>query len=657
MAIYRNVVVDIPVGAYIEKSDQSVFVKDLNVYDPVNQYNRVKHTIIGRAIDATRMYPNHNFRIRYPAEYQKASGETGQPEILRVGFYAVVLSVIERTGLYQCLSDTMGIEQANLILDFCMFSILNHSSVADGFQPAMKDHMIFSRVLKSGKDLSLFFNQDENEQRIEKFKSKWGEACKLRGIEDVWLAIDGSNNDCAAENSELAERGHAKSGKDVSIVSYMYAVDCKDGSPITFDVYRGGCVDSKAVLKMIGWLNAYQIKVKGVVVDRGFATKDVLEQLDSQGIKYVAMLKGDTNAHKEMLEKYASVISRRYDYVLDKFNDGKKLTDRQALPGKLFLKNDNVMYGITSEKKVKLFGSHNYEAYVSLVFDGSNGEERQQNWFKKVSNAALNLQSQIDAGKSSASVPSGFENYLEIRDFDGEKVVVVKREQVQIKGDGKGFSSLATSDRMEASEANRIYTLRNSVEEDFAIAKTQLGYSKTGTHTDSGIKTKLAIGFIASIIRSELLKAARASHLATNKIIKELNFITLHADSSDRYFACHTENERQKLFLKECGVVPSDLDRIAEAENIRRSSPEPNPFHKFPHSEETVKRGRGRPKGTTKKSSEAGNDNAGNNEKRTRGRPKGSKNKKTATGDTAQQNVEQKKRGRPKGSKNKPKSQ
>ena len=35
MPIYRNVVVDIPPGGYIEKSDQSVFVKDKNEYDPV----------------------------------------------------------------------------------------------------------------------------------------------------------------------------------------------------------------------------------------------------------------------------------------------------------------------------------------------------------------------------------------------------------------------------------------------------------------------------------------------------------------------------------------------------------------------------------------------------------------------------------------------
>jgi hypothetical protein len=41
--------------------------------------------------------------------------------------------------------------------------------------------------------------------------------------------------------------------------------------------------------------------------------------------------------------------------------------------------------------------------------------------------------------------------------------------------------------------------------------------------------------------------------------------------------------------MKECGVVPSDLDRIAEAENKRLTSKEPNSFHKFP--EHSAKRG------------------------------------------------------------------
>ena len=575
MPIYRNIVVDIPSKCYIEKKDQSVFVKDRNEYDPAVKYNRVSHVIIGRAIDKTRMYPNHNFRMRYPEAFQQAAGEPQLKSIKRMGMYAVVLALLEKNSMYRCLHETMGIESANLILDFCMYSILHHSAVSDHFRTAMSEQLLFSRNLKSGKDLSSFFNQDENIERLERFKTEWAGACKKRGIKNVWLAIDGSNNDCAAD-ADIAERGYAKSKKDVPVVSYLYAVDSSDGTPISFDVYRGSRVDSKAVMKMIGWLKAYEMNVKGVVVDRGFATKDVLEMLDSNELQYVAMLKGDTNAHKTMLAEYASKISRQFEFMLDRYDNSGK-TDNV----RVFSSNDNVYYGISSEDKVKLFKQHKYKAYVSLIFDGQNGEERQQNWFKKVSNAAVDLQNRLNSGED-AKVPKEFEKSMEIQQNEGRKTVLINMEKVQIYGDQKGFSSLATSEKMSAGRANEIYTMRSSVEADFAIVKTQLGYGKTGVHSETGIKTKISIGFIASVIRNELLKAAKKAGLPTNKIAKEINYITMGLNQSDRYFVSHTESKKQKEFLKECGVLPADLDRIAEAENKRISSKEPNPFHKFP---------------------------------------------------------------------------
>ena len=74
MAINRNVVVTVPDDAYVEKN-ANVFIKDKNEYDPLKQYNRVKHTIIGRAIGNGKMYPNSNFRLRYPAIFEEMSGE------------------------------------------------------------------------------------------------------------------------------------------------------------------------------------------------------------------------------------------------------------------------------------------------------------------------------------------------------------------------------------------------------------------------------------------------------------------------------------------------------------------------------------------------------------------------------------------------------
>ena len=241
--------------------------------------------------------------------------------------------------------------------------------------------------------------------------------------------------------------------------------------------------------------------------------------------------------------------------------------------------------------------------------------------------------------------------------MDGKKVAFVNTEKVQAMGERKGFFTLASSKALTAKESNEIYVLRNSSEEQFSMVKSQLGYDTTGTHYTEGIKAKLTLAFISAVIRNELVKACCESGLSTNRMTNELNQICMHMNGKDEYFVCHTENQRQILLMKACGVLPRDLDRIAEAENKRLSSAEPDPFHRYPaytEGNESSRKGSGRPKGSknriTKKAVETMPE-----EKRKRGRPPGSKNKKTIEMETQGAEMSAKRKpGRPKGSPNKP---
>ncbi len=653
MAIYKNVIVDIPDEAYVEK-DATVFVKDRNEYDPIKRYNRVKHTIIGRSIGNGRMYPNHNFRLRYPALFEKASGEKLPRQTKKIGLYTIVLSLVEKNGLYDALIRSYGIENANMILDFSMYSILHHSCVADQYSSRMEDQLLFSADLWSPSKLCRFFNKEITEEKTSRFRKMWAGKCRERDICGAWIAIDGSNNDCEAQRADIAEQGKAKSHKNGTVVSYMYAVDSRNGDPITFSIYRGGRVDCKAVMEMVGWLKAYDIEVKGAIVDRGFATKDVLDLFDQNGIGYVAMLKGDTLAHTAMVERYAGKIRMQYEYMLGRYRPEGKTTETA--------KDARTLYGTEEPEKVRLFSSHDYKAYASLIYDSANGGERQEAWFKKVSNTAMEIQQALEQGKKVA-IPKKYADCIRIEETYGKRTVIVDTDKVQAKGDRKGFYCLASSHAMTAKEANDIYTLRNSSEEQFSMVKSQLGYGTTGTHYTEGIKAKLALAFIAAVIRNELVKACKHKDqsLSTNRAIQEMNQICMYMNGKEEYFICHTENQRQIVFMKACGVHPNDLERIAEAENKRMASPEPDPFHQYPvHTTEDqpVRKGPGRPKGSKNRISKK-NGESEIKEKRKPGRPPGSKNKKTLEKEAAneQQQVARRGPGRPKGSRNKPKAE
>lgn len=652
MAIYRNVIVDVPDGAYVEK-DATVFVKDKNEYDPLKQYNRVKHTIIGKSIGNGRMYPNHNFRLRYPTVFEEASGGNLPKQTKKIGFYTTVLSLVERTGLYEALIKSYGIENANMMVDFSMYSILHHSCAADQYPSVMKDQLLFSSSIWNGPRLSQFFNHELTEEKTSSFRKIWAGKCSKRDISEAWIAIDGSDNDCEAQKAVIAESGKAKSHRNVSIVSYMYAVDSRSGDPITFSVYRGGRVDCKAVIEMTGWLTAYDIKVKGVIVDRGFATNEVFELFEHNGIDYVAMLKGDVKAHTTMVEMNANKIRMQYEYMLGKYQSGGNTGTATE-----FIMDSKTLYGTEATEKIPLFSSHDYKAYVSLLYDSANGLDRQEIWFQKVSNTALQIQRQLTSGKS-ARVPKEYADCIAIEERSGKKVVLVNEEKVQEKGERKGFYSLASSQALTAKAANEIYVLRNSSEEQFSMVKGQLGYNATGTHYEEGVRAKLTLAFISAIIRNELVKACRESALSTNRMINELNQICMHMNGKDEYFACHTENQRQISFMKACGVLPKDLDRIAEAENKRLASIEPDPYHRYPvHTVdgENAHRGPGRPKGSRNKIPKKVVESPAESGRKKPGRPPGSKNKKTLAKEALAEKANVKRSpGRPKGSRNKPK--
>jgi hypothetical protein len=651
MPIFRNVIVGVPKEAYVEK-DATVFVKDKNEYDPQTKYNRVKHTVIGRAIGDGRMYPNHTFRLRYPTIFGEASGEKLPRQTKKIGFYTAILSIVERTGLYDALSKSYGIENANMAVDFSMYTIIHHSCVAEQYPGAMEDQLLFSSSLWNQSRISRFFNNEISEERTSVFRKIWAGKCRERDLSEAWIAIDGTNNDCEAQKAEIAEPGKAKSQKNISIVSYMYAVDSRNGDPITFSIYRGGRVDCKAVIEMIGWLTAFDIRVKGVIVDRGFATKDVFELFDQNGINYVAMLKGDAKAHTVMLDRYADKIRMQYKYMLGKYN-----ASGCANSATEYATDSNVLYGVSEAEKAQLFSAHDYEAYVSLIYDGANGGKRQETWFKKVSNAALRLQRQLDLGKN-AGIAKEYAGYISISEMGGRDVALVHEEKVQESGCRKGFFTLASSEALDAMEANELYTLRNSSEVQFSMVKSQLGYDTTGTHYANGIKAKLALAFISAVIRNELVKASRESALSTNRMVNELDQLCMHMDSKDQYFVCHTENQRQIAFMKACGVLPKDLDSIAEVENRRLASIEPNPYHRYPENPEgdpPPRKGPGRPKGSENRIKKAAAEGV-YGEKKKPGRPPGSKNKKTLEEALEAEALVKRKPGRPKGSRNKPKS-
>ena len=502
--------IPIPDGGYVNHADGRVFIF-LSDAVPTRQSRRM---VIGHATSESTMHPNDNYRYYFPNLWEENYGDREKHEhALRAGLYALSLGIGYKTGLYEGLQVAYGPMYANFLMDYAMYSILERSDVAMDFRDRMKGSVLFSKEAKSDAWISEFFTMKITAAMNDDFRSRWLKQCREKGITEAWLCIDGSNNDCEADKCELAEPGHAKSGHSGSIISYMYAVT-DNGIPLTYIVYNGGKNDSIAFQKMVSLLADHEIRVKGLIIDRGFCTRSVVERLEREKYDYVLMLTSNTMAYGEMVADHAEEIRWKVRYASHKKG----------------------LFGISEKRKI--FRDDTKEAFVTLFYDGLNGSQRAVRLIEKVVNAREKLEESAAKGKVSA-VPESVRSYLKVKK-EGEKVqVICDYDRWQKDVDGKGFCAMASSMDLHPNELDRVYHLRDASETQYAIIKTQLGYHATRSHSTEGVQNRFAACFIAAILRSELVRSSRGISDETSAILRELDGIRLMLTQGGVYQAVH----------------------------------------------------------------------------------------------------------------------
>lgn len=613
--------IPIPDKCYINASDGRVFIMN---YD-ANHVRR--RTVIGHATSETTMHPNDTFRFLFPSLWKENYGEESlRPYELHAGLYAATLGIGYQTNIYPILHQVYGPLYGNAIMDYSMYSIMDRSDTTQLFPDRMADQVLYSGKTYSDSWYSELFGAKMTPDLNHKFRLEWLQQCAKGGANTVWISIDGSNNDCHVQGSDLAEHGKAKSRSSSRIVSYIWAVSASDGKPVTWYVNDGSVSDSKAFQTVEALLTSCGIKIEGVIIDRGFCSHEVIKTLKEDGRDYILMLKSDTYGHTAMMSQYADTIRWKVPYAI----------------------NDSGVFGITDRKQV--FSQHKDEAYISLYFDASNGTDRSITLIRKVREAGREAAKSAQEGKKPV-IPQELKSYLSVTKDGKAYKIEYNYDAWQKAVDCKGFSSIASSFNPGAGEINRLYHLRDASEKQFMVMKSQMGFDTTRVHSDNSIESRFAVCFIAAVLRSELMRNCRALGFDTNRMIREMNRITFVLMLNNTYKSISNHTARQKQLLKELGIIETDFPVFVADVNARLSSPISSQIHRL--AEDPKRNQRKKPGPVPKKAVEEVKP------KRGPGRPKGSKNKKTLEREAAETAVAKTKikrgPGRPKGSKNKPK--
>ncbi len=558
------------------------------LYDRDKGYAKPRQTTIGHQCpgSATTMYPTTQYARIFPSLWEKVSAERVKPSVRKVGMFSACQAVNSLTGIKDILDQVYGADYADALMDFAMYSIIHHMNEASAFSCRMGQELTYSKEPHSDSFYSRLFEEGMPKDLELLFRRRWAIRCREDGDDTVWLCIDGSNDDCHSTGVEIGEKGHAKSGKDTNIVSFTYAVT-PEGKPVTYDVYRGGLVDAKAMRAVLDFLRDCGIRVAGVILDRGYCNAGALRYLAGQGLSYVIMVKGAPEGYEKMVEECARKIKMNAEFLIPH----------------TFL--------FACQQPVRLFRDYDHQDYLTLFFDYRNAGERVTALLKNLYTEMDRIEGCIRKG-GRPDVDKKYRKLLLVSESDPPQVTVNPKE-LQAMMDEKGLYGIVTSSEMTPREVHELYVSRSASETQYRLIRTQLGYGTIRVSCTAGVRARFSAGFLASILQYEIEKAARELGRNANRMVCELERVEAQK-LNDVYTYSHVENERLKKFFH---LLQADAEELIEEsirfENDRLAGRVPAPRH----------RKTGPKKGTHRKKY----DTEGNEIPRKSGVPKGTKRK------------------------------
>ena len=540
--VYDNLPpIPIPEDAYVNSNDGRVFVYILDAD------SNKKQKVIGYVTneDDRLMVTNTFFRDFYPKIW--ADSYPSEPEKqyeLSIGLYALVLSVISDTKLQDALHSSYGQKHANAILDYSMFQIKDKSSATQLYEDTMYSEVLFAKQLYSDSWYSGFFKTAVGPDDHYLFRTLWMKEIAGRGVKSVWLCIDGSNNDCQLSDGDMAESGKAKShNTNKKIVGYMFAISATDGRPVTYIDYEGSVPDSKAFQTMATFLSGYGINVEGVILDRGFPTENVLQTIEHFKWKYVVMLPQDNHGHQCMMKEHGNEIRWRSMYLV----------------------GEEGLFGAADVKR--LFTTHDRTSRICLYFDGVSGSKQSVKLNRAIIAEKKRIEDAFASGKKNISAANGLKKYLNVD--NKQRTVEPRYAEWDRAMSAKGFYSIAVSEGITPEQADRLYGLRSYSESVYSILKSQEGNDTTRVHSEKGLKSKIAISFITTIIRTEILIKCRGLGLDTNVMLKKLDRIKLLLMGNGTYNFVKNLTRQQTDLFEAYGINNDSFYEYARQVNKR----------------------------------------------------------------------------------------
>ena len=587
-----------------------VYLTVQKVYIKNKQYNNNKRIAIGK-LDyklppnwketgkrPTQMIPNDNYADYFPEykwcdeeEAERVPPDTASTENIeiddfeppfsdsvKVGSYLIIKATIKKLKLRELLASSFTETEINRIFDFVSYMVINEDNSALHFSGYAFEHALF----ETGKGISdetlgrLFGTIDVN--KINTFMNKWNESImeghKKSDVKKVYLSADGTNSSSQAGQIDLVEYGASKIEDGNPIINMMLIVDMLSKLPISYDMYNGSINDMSECTYMLNKILEMNYMAFGIILDRGFFSKENIEYFDEHHLDFIIMAKGWKRFIRNVVLEVVSTFENKQKYYIPRYG----------------------VYGTTT--KGELFDAERYiHVYFNpdMVGKEQNAQrEKIENWENKLVKLKQ-TQEHVDL-RSLKYIEDFFDIKFYEKKDENDKVLkrtIVdfnrKEDEIDKEFSLSGHFVIVTSEEMDAKTALFAYKSRDINEKLNAVSKSFLGNTSYRVSDKDHLKGKGFFVFLGMIIRQSIFlslqkeedkKGKPVQLFEVPRAIDELEKISVIKYANGKYSQRVPLTRAQKTIIKAFGYSNSTatetIKQVAERltsvmENAKKS--------------------------------------------------------------------------------------
>jgi transposase len=414
--------------------------------------------------------------VSVPAHDSYSTTEIAGSQIKEFGSFYLFREIAARIGLLATLEKVFP-EAWRDIFDLACFLVSNGEpfmycqdwlSKTEAF-PASLTSVDITRLLCS-------LNHEERER----FFSQWG---GYRG-EKEYLALDITSVSSYSELIDEVEWGYNRDGEKLPQVNLCMLLGEQSRLPVFQSLYNGSIKDVSTLKTTLSLAFNIQAHRLTLIMDKGFFSKNNVKTLLSGPLKskFLLSLPWTVRFARDQVER-----------------------ERQAIdsPEHVMVFGKEVIRGVS--RKVDwpgMKGDAPVPVYVHIYYNLVKADERKNCLYAQA--ATLRELAQKDPGDSRYAAE--FNKYLRInKSGRGGKVSVsIRREAVEKELWHAGWMVLMSNHIKDAREALKIYRAKDVIEKGFLKLKNNLDLNRLRIHSDTTMRAKVFVDFIALIILSHI---------------------------------------------------------------------------------------------------------------------------------------------------------